>query len=374
MGLLEQFFLLFPPETGRFPLAGLLERCPGLGPARDAVLDGFARLVEGMDGLGSRDEPWGQYELRAEDLSERLRAVTVERFADQSPEDIRAVHWYERREKNFVLSATPIDVAEDLRTTLFDTVRHSVFTSATLSAGGDFSYFLQRLGLPGDTPTLTFHSPFDYAGRTLLYVPEQTFPEPQAPGYSSALHGRIRDLILLSRGRALVLFTSVQAMEQAFYALRDHLDFPLLLQGTAPRRELLARFAGEKESILFAVASFWEGVDIPGESLSLVIIDKLPFEVPSDPVMMARINRVRAAGGNPFFDFQVPRAILGLRQGVGRLMRCSRDRGVMAVLDARLFSKGYGRRFLRSLPPSPLCRDLAEVRHFFSEERDHEHS
>jgi ATP-dependent DNA helicase DinG len=372
LGMLEQFFLLFPPEAGRFPLAGLLERCPGLGPARDAILGGFARLVEAMDGLDSRDEPWGQYGQRAEDLGERLRTITTESFADLPPEDIRAVHWYERRDKNLVLSATPIDVAEDLRATLFETVRHSVFTSATLSAGGDFSYFLQRLGLPGDTPALIFHSPFDYAGRTLLYVPEQTFPEPQAPGYTGALHDRLRELIRLSRGRALLLFTSVQAMEQAFFALRDEVTYPLLLQGTGPRRELLARFAEEKESVLFAVASFWEGVDIPGEALSLVIIDKLPFEVPSDPVIMARINRVRAAGGNPFFDFQVPRAVLGLRQGVGRLMRCSSDRGVMAVLDVRLFSKGYGRRFLRSLPPSPLCRDLAGVGRFFSKrEGDH---
>jgi ATP-dependent DNA helicase DinG len=374
LGMLEHFFLQFPPEAGRFPLAGLLARCPGLGAARDTVLGGFAGLVEAMDGLDSRDEPWGQYGLRAEDLGERLRTVTTETFADLPPEDIRAVHWYERRDKNLVLSATPIDVAEDLRATLFDTVRHSVFTSATLSAGGDFSYFLQRLGLAADTPALTFHSPFDYPGRTLLYVPEQTFPEPQAPGYGSALHDRLRELIRLSRGRALALFTSVQAMEQAYYALRDGVAYPLLLQGTGPRRELLARFAEDKESVLFAVASFWEGVDIPGEALSLVIIDKLPFEVPSDPVIMARINRVRAAGGNPFFDFQVPRAVLGLRQGVGRLMRCSSDRGVMAVLDVRLFSKGYGRRFLRSLPPSPLCRDLAEVRRFFGkEEGDHEH-
>jgi len=375
MGMLEQFFLLFPQEGGRLPLTGLLASCHGLDSARDAVLAGLARLVEAMDGLDSREEPWGQYALRAEDLGERLRTVTTESFADLPPEDIRAVHWYERRDKNLVLSATPIDVAEDLRTTLFDMVQQNVFTSATLSAGGDFSYFLKRLGLPGDTPAMTFPSPFDYGGRTLLYVPEQTFPEPQAPGYTRALHDRLQKLIRLSRGRALLLFTSVQAMDQAYYALRDEVAYPLLLQGTGPRRELLARFAEEKESVLFAVASFWEGVDIPGEALSLVIIDKLPFEVPSDPVIMARINRVRAEGGNPFFDFQVPRAVLGLRQGVGRLMRCSSDRGVMAVLDVRLFSKGYGRRFLRSLPPSPLCRDLAEVRRFFSKDKgDHEHS
>ncbi|HDO31121.1 MAG TPA: ATP-dependent DNA helicase, partial [Desulfobacteraceae bacterium] len=169
----------------------------------------------------------------------------------------------------------------------------------------------------------------------------------------------------------LVLFTSIQAMENACRALEERLEFPLLLQGTGPRHELLSRFARENESVLFAVSSFWEGVDIPGESLSLVIIDKLPFEVPSDPVIMARINRIRAAGGNPFFDFQVPRAVLGLRQGAGRLMRRTSDRGVIAVLDVRLFTKGYGRRFLKSLPPSPVCRDLDRVKTFFAEEHDH---
>jgi len=369
-GLVEQFFAFFPPEPGRFPLAGLLDRMPGLEHSRDVLAGAFDRLTAAMDGLDSRDEPWGQYSLRSLELADRLRSVTAETFADIAPEDVRAVHWYERREKNVVLSATPIDVAEDLEETLFATVPHSVFTSATLSTAGDFSYFLQRLGLPPDTETMTFHSPFDYAGRTLLYVPDRRFPEPQAPGYAASLHGQIRDLVGLSGGRALVLFTSVQAMELAYHALRDVLAYPLLVQGTAPRHDLLSRFAADRESVLFAVASFWEGVDIPGESLSLVIIDKLPFEVPSDPVIMAKVNRIRAAGGNPFFDFQVPRAVLALRQGVGRLMRCRSDRGVMAVLDVRLFSKGYGRRFLESMPPSPLCRDFEKVRQFFREENE----
>ena len=172
-------------------------------------------------------------------------------------------------------------------------------------------------------------------------------------------------LINHAGGRTLALFTSFQAMETAYQVLRDRIPFPLLVQGEAPRRVLLDQFARRTDSVLCAVASFWEGVDIPGDSLSLVIIDKLPFEVPSDPVIMARINRIRAQGGNPFADYQVPRAILTLRQGVGRLMRTGTDRGVVAILDARLFTKGYGRHFLRSLPPSPLTRDTAEVASFF---------
>ena len=289
-------------------------------------------------------------------------------FADLPADEIRAVHWYERRQKNLILSATPIDVAPDLQETLFNEIAHTVFTSATLSAGGDFSYFMQRLGLPEETVSMAFPSPFDYGGRTLLYVPSNDFPAPQEPGFGPAQHEQIVRLINFSGGRALVLFTSIQAMELAHRELSSRIPFPLLVQGTAPRRRLLEQFAQETESVLLAVASFWEGVDVPGESLSLVIIDKLPFEVPSDPVMMARMNSIRAAGGNPFFDFQIPRAVLSLRQGLGRLMRRSSDRGVMAVLDVRLFSKGYGRHFLKSLPPSPICRDLEPVRIFFDKE------
>jgi ATP-dependent DNA helicase DinG len=364
-GALEHFFSHFPPETGRFPLSGLLERYPELGKSRDRLVSALNRLADAVEGLGSRDEPWDQYSLRAVEISSRLDNITAETFADVPDEEVRYTHWYERREKNLVLSATPIDVADDLRESLFSMVKKAVFTSATLSTQGDFSYFLHRLGIPEETETMAFPSPFDYRNRTLLYVPEKGFPEPKAPGYNPALHSRINELITVSGGRALVLFTSFLAMENAFHALRDTLNFPLLVQGTAPRHELLSRFAGTRESVLFAVASFWEGVDIPGESLSLVIIDKLPFEVPTDPVIMARINRIRASGGNPFFDFQIPRAVLGLRQGVGRLMRSSSDRGVMAILDVRLFTKGYGRSFLKSLPPSPVCRDIRAVEAFF---------
>lgn len=368
-GYLEHFFSLFPPERGRFPFDGLLAKQAGLSLSRDTLGRGLERLADVMDVMGSLDEPWAQYEARALDLAARLVAITAESFSDLPAEEVRSVHWYERREKNLVLSSTPIDVADDLRETLYSMVQSTVFTSATLSTHGDFSYFMQRLGLSEQTETMSFPSPFDYAHRSILYVPDKQFPEPNAPGYSDALHDQIEKLVRISRGRALLLFTSIQAMEKAYAALQNRLDFPLLVQGEASRHELLTKFALQHESVLFAVASFWEGVDIPGESLSLVIIDKLPFEVPTDPVIMARINRVRIAGGNPFFDFQVPRAILSLRQGVGRLIRSTGDRGVMAVLDVRLFSKGYGRHFIKSLPPSPLCRDIKQVQTFFAKER-----
>jgi ATP-dependent DNA helicase DinG len=263
------------------------------------------------------------------------------------------------------LYATPVDVATELHEALFSQVRHCVFTSATLTAGGNFRYALERLGLPADTPTLSLASPFDYKNKTLLYIPDAPFPEPATPGYPQALHERLAALINCAGGRTLALFTSLAAMDRAYAALRDQMAYPLLIQGEAPRRVLLQRFYRETDSVLFAVSSFWEGVDVPGESLSLVVIDKLPFEVPSDPVIMARMNRIKVLGGNPFNDYQTPRAILTLRQGAGRLMRTADDRGVIAILDTRLFGKGYGRQFFRSLPPSPISRNLDDVAAFF---------
>ncbi len=371
-GRMEQLAAMFPTPRGRFPLQKLLAEDSGLTEKRDGLLRAFDQLADILELAGKGQEPWAQYGVRCRELQEQLEFITTESFDDLLPEDIRYIHWFERREKNLILSATPIDVSRELQDSLFSSVAGSVFTSATLTTGGDFKYFFKRLGLPEETPSLSFPSPFNYEEQTLLYVPGNNFPEPVAPGYQQALHERIQALIEAAGGRALVLFTSFKAMDAAWDTLEDALDFPLLCQGNAPRHELLRRFAGETRAVLFAVASFWEGVDIPGESLSLVIIDKLPFEVPSDPVIMARLDRIKAGGGNPFFEFQVPRAILSLRQGVGRLMRSSGDHGVMAILDVRLFSKGYGRRFRNSLPPSPLVRTVEDIVTFFEKEDERE--
>ncbi|HHD56523.1 MAG TPA: ATP-dependent DNA helicase [Desulfobulbaceae bacterium] len=369
-GRMEQFTALFPAKRGRFPLGELLQTSSPLMEKRDALLSAFDSLADTLESCGDGKEPWTQYGIRCRELQAELEGICIESFDDLPEDEVQYVHWFERREKNLLLSATPIDVATELQDSLFSMVGGCVFTSATLTTGGDFSYFLGRLGLGEDTPTLSFPSPFPYADRTLLYIPEDSFPEPAAGDYQQQLHGRVQRLLEASGGRALVLFTSFKAMDMAFHALEEEIVYPVFRQGDAPRHELLRRFSQETDSVLFAVASFWEGVDIPGESLSLLIIDKLPFEVPSDPVIMARMNRIIAVGGNPFFDFQVPRAILTLRQGVGRLMRNSDDRGVIAILDVRLFSKGYGRRFLQSLPPSPLVREVEAVTTFFNQERD----
>ncbi len=364
-GTLERFSSLFPGEPGRFLLHELMGARPEIGRCRDDLVTSLHRLADTLADRAGPGQPWEQYTSRGQDLADRLEAITAESFADLPTEEIHAVHWFERSQRNLVLSSTPVDVAAELQETLFSSVAACVFTSATLGVGGSFSYFLHRLGLADDTPTLSFPSPFNYRDQSLLYVPEDDFPAPGAPAHRRQVHERIRQLVRLAGGRALLLFTSLAAMEAAFHALEDDLEFPLLCQGSMPRHELLTRFREETRSVLFAVASFWEGIDIPGESLGLVIIDKLPFEVPGDPVIMARINHIKAEGGNPFFEFQVPRAILTLRQGVGRLLRSSGDRGVIAILDVRLFGKGYGRRFLKSLPPSPLTRDLDEVAAFF---------
>jgi ATP-dependent DNA helicase DinG len=360
-GLGERFFSLFPPAKGRFPLLELFTAQPFLAPAKDALLAALDALAEQIEQAGEQEDggQWKPHLLRCEGLTDALRRITT-------AGDSSHVRWFERSEKNLSVAATPIAVATDLQNTLYAQVRHCVFTSATLRADAAFSYFRQRLGIAEESQTCVFPSPFDYKNRTLLYVPDQSFPEPNAPGHRERLHQEISALINYSRGRALVLFTSVQAMESAWQSLRNEISYPLLRQGTASRQHLLDRFSKEIDSVLFAVASFWEGVDVPGESLSLVIIDKLPFEVPTDPVLLARIERIKAAGGNPFVELQVPRAVLSLRQGVGRLMRRASDRGVAAVLDVRLFTKPYGSKFLAALPPSPLTRKLKDVERFFS--------
>ncbi len=365
VGAIDRFVATFPGERGRFLLDPLMRNQPEIVTLRDDLLAALEHLAKTLDPLSATEGPWQQYADRTQDLAARLRLIMAEHFDDLAMEEVRFTYWFERSDRNLTLFATPVDVAAELQATLFTLVRHCIFTSATLTTGGNFGYFLERLGLAKETPTLSLASPFDYRKRTLVYIPDTRFPEPTGTGYQQALHACMETLITHAKGRTLVLFTSLAAMDHAYHSLRDRLAYPLLLQGEAPRRKLLRQFSRDTESVLFAVASFWEGVDIPGESLSLVIIDKLPFEVPSDPVIMARINRIQSLGGKPFFDFQVPRAILTLRQGAGRLMRTASDRGVIAILDTRLFTKGYGRQFLKSLPPSPVTRDLEEVDAFF---------
>ncbi len=359
---MERFGLLFPAQRGRYPLAEVIARHASWPQEVEGLATGLEKLAKLLAGQASVGEAWNILSTRAGELEANLRQICL--LPERGSGD-RFVHWYERRERTITLSATPVRIAEELEKTLYSSVQSCIMTSATLSAGGDFSYVKERLGLDEGTETLQFHSPFDYAGRTLLYVPEKDFPEPADPTYGDKVCQRVLDLLQISQGRALLLFTSFKGMDMMAEFLESQLSYPVLVQGRASRQALLARFKESRDSVLLAVASFWEGVDVPGDALSCVIIDKLPFEVPSDPVIQARIQAISDGGGKPFFDFQVPRAILTLRQGVGRLMRAATDCGVIAIMDVRLFSKGYGRSFRISLPPSPVVRGLSEVMDFF---------
>lgn len=365
MGMKERvkaFAALFPVKPGRFYLKDLIADL-----TEEVWREEINLLSRGLEGVndkigsyGEHGEYWKSLERRGRELVKSVQEVGLQ-FNEND-----YVHWYERRDRSVVLSATPVEVAKELNDYLYPLVSSCILTSATLSSGGNFSYFRDRLGLSDEVECLQIHSPFDYEKRALIYVPDDSFPEPSAPDYWQVLCGRILEILQISEGRGLVLFTSFKGMERVASFLEDRFDYPVFVQGTASRQSLLTRFREETHSVLLAVASFWEGVDVVGESLSCVIIDKLPFEVPTDPVIEARIQHILERKGKPFFEFQVPRAILALRQGMGRLMRSSSDRGVIAVLDVRLYKKGYGRLFLRSMPPAPVVRTVQGLSDFFN--------
>jgi len=358
----EQFSLYFPEERGRFPLLELIEARADWYDEIKNISSGLERISHDLGEFESYNDGWKTLIKRIDELQSNLIEIAL---PDVITEQGQQVHWYERRERSISLSTTPISVAENLKEFLYPQVDSCILTSATLTTGGKFSYVCDRLGLDRETRALRLQSPFDYENRTRLYIPADGFPPPTAGEYTEKLCGLIGDILMITRGRTLILCTSFKGMDSVAEYLEGKLEYPLLVQGRASRHSLLQQFQKVTDSVLVAVASFWEGVDVPGESLSCVIIDKLPFEVPSDPVLQARIAGIKESGGNPFFDFQVPRAILSLRQGVGRLMRSTNDRGLIAIMDGRLYSKGYGRIFRASLPPSPVIRDLTEVSSFF---------
>ncbi len=361
---LDGFASLFPVARGRYPLTPLQEKTDRWQEDVANIAAGLEQLSQRCQELAVHGEVWNLFATRAGELQANfLHIAGIEQMGESG-----FVHWYERRERTISLSATPINVAGELEKNLYSSVQSCIMTSATLTTGGDFSYVRERLGIDESSETLCLHSPFDYSGRTLLYVPENGFPETTAKNYSHSLCERVYDLLTISRGRALVLFTSFKAMDLLADYLQERLSYPVLVQGSASRQALLEQFRENTDSVLLAVASFWEGVDVSGDSLSCVLIDKLPFEVPSDPVIQSRMKAIEEQGGKPFFQFQVPRAILTLRQGVGRLMRSTSDRGVIGIMDVRLYTKGYGRMFRASLPPSPVVRTLEEVEEFFANE------
>jgi ATP-dependent DNA helicase DinG len=277
--------------------------------------------------------------------------------------DRNLVYWVERRGRGCFLQATPIDMSALLQERLFDAIDTVVLTSATLAVQGSFEFAEKRLGIRS-ARTLVAPSHFDYEKQALLYVP-QHLPDPRSPAFTSAAGAEITRILKHSRGRAFVLFTSYQQMRLAFERVSMEIEYPTLMQGTGPRSALLDEFRRTPNCVLFATSSFWQGVDVQGEQLSCVIIDKLPFAVPSDPVVDARIRNIRDQGGNPFYEYQIPQAVLALKQGFGRLIRSRSDRGVLVLLDNRITRQRYGQVFFDSLPQYRFTTAIDEVEQFF---------
>ena len=334
----------------------------------DAVADAFDALELSLTGLADAVAPlretspgFDACHARAIEMVGRLARWSEQQGQDQ---DVGDVLWYELTARGFRLQRTPLDVSGPLREHREKSRAAWVFTSATLAVAGGFDHIATRLGLD-DPETVLEPSPFDWNTQALCYMPPG-LPEPMSRGYTTALVDAVRPVLEASGGRAFLLFASHRALREAAAALRGA-PWPLFVQGEMPRAQLLQRFRESGNGVLLGAASFREGVDVAGDALSVVVIDKLPFAAPDDPVFEARLQAVRRAGGNPFRDEQLPQAVIALKQGVGRLIRTETDRGVLVLCDPRLSGKSYGRVFLESLPPFPSTRDVADVEDFFAE-------
>jgi ATP-dependent DNA helicase DinG len=353
------FFETFPAKDGRYPFSRA-EREAFLEQHREAY-DTLATTLKGFEtecaAMVQKPEEILRISRRSFDIRQELS------FLFESNEK-NFVYWYERRNKGIFLAATPIDVSQILREKLFEAFDTVVLTSATLTVGGKFSFVRSRMGLD-HAKERGLPPEFDYGKQTLLYLP-RTMPDIRNPGFSAAAADEIVKLLEASAGRAFCLFTSYAQMKDLYERVRTRIGFPLLLQGTAPRSALLERFKNTEGAVLFATASFWQGVDVPGDQLSLVIVDRLPFAVPSDPIVAARVQALQDEGRNAFSEFQVPQAVLALKQGFGRLIRTKTDVGVLALLDNRITRMPYGKIFLESLPKYGIAGDLGTVERFLN--------
>jgi ATP-dependent DNA helicase DinG len=345
----SNFFAALPANAngGRAPL-----------PSEEVPEDELFALDNALAELGSacrNAKPTAESALQIARRAEQLREALG------SLEAPGQVSWSLGVGRSPSVGSSPIDIGPLLRERLHERVPCVVFTSATLTTGGDFKFVKRRLGIDAEVSEEVVESPFRYEEQAALYAPTH-LPDPRASDFPDAAAKEILELIRMSRGGAFVLCTSVRMMRLLAKRVGDELDYEWFVQGDAPKQTLLDRFRDQGDAVLFATASFWEGVDVPGSALRLVIIDKLPFEVPSDPVVAARCERLDEAGESSFMGYLVPAAALSLKQGFGRLVRTTQDRGVVAILDSRIRRKGYGKVFLRSLPPARVCDTLDEVR------------
>lgn len=357
-------------KNGANALSGLFI---GFGDSRGRLDEALFKLInegpaslirEGLDHIQSDSElkeleqaSSQAFVLRAGELSQRLERVL-------SHGDPDWLNWYERRKKTVALHASPLEVAESMEGLLYSQVKTMVFTSATLSTNGNFDYFRTRLGLTFDVVEEIFPSHFDFKEQTLLYIPKD-LPPPNNPNFGPEVGKRVSDILTITSGRALVLFTSYHNLNLVHQLLGGAIPYTLFKQGEAPRSVLLEKFKRDTHSVLLATASFWQGVDVPGEALSCLIIDKIPFDSPAEPLVSARIESIQSRGGNPFMEYQLPSAIISLKQGLGRLIRNSADRGVLSILDTRMITSRYGRFFLDSLPEMPLSHEISDLKRFF---------